>query len=52
MSVVVVRKTASEGRLPSRRRGSGQRVFDRADLEACLGRPAPDNDPADGVEAF
>src|SRR5574340_552852 len=40
MSVAGVRKAASEGRLPSRRIGAGHRVFDRADLNACLGRPA------------
>ncbi|WP_133169286.1 IS607 family transposase [Rhodococcus opacus] len=53
MSVVGVRKAASEGRLPSRRTGSGQRVFDRTDLDAYLGRPpAPDKAPADRVEAL
>src|SRR5574340_1600797 len=41
MSVAGVRKAASEGRLPSRRTGAGHRVFDRADLDAYLGRPAP-----------
>ena len=40
MSVVGVRKAASERRLPSRRTGSGHRIFDRADLDAYLGRPA------------
>jgi len=40
MSVVGVRKAAEEGRLPCRRSGSGQRLFDRADLDAYLGRPA------------
>ncbi|MFC9766239.1 IS607 family transposase [Rhodococcus jostii] len=40
MSVVGVRKAASEGRLPSRRTGSGHRIFDRADLDSYLGRPA------------
>jgi putative resolvase len=53
MSVVGVRKAASEGRLPSRRTGSGQRVFDRTDLDAYLGRPpALDKAPADRVEAW
>jgi excisionase family DNA binding protein len=53
MSVVGVRKAASEGRLPSRRIGSGQRMFDRTDLDAYLGRPpAPDKAPADRVEAW
>ncbi|MFD6062358.1 helix-turn-helix domain-containing protein [Rhodococcus wratislaviensis] len=42
MSVVGVRKAASEGRLPSRRTGSGQRVFDREDLDVYLGRPTRD----------
>lgn len=41
MSVVGVRKAAEEGRLPCRRSASGQRLFDRADLDAYLGRPAP-----------
>lgn len=41
MSVVGVRKASSEGRLPSRRTGAGHRIFDRADLDAYLGRPAP-----------
>ncbi|MFD7007085.1 helix-turn-helix domain-containing protein [Rhodococcus jostii] len=36
MSVVGVRKAASEGRLPSRRTGSGQRVVDREDLDVYL----------------
>lgn len=39
MSVVGVRKAAEEGRLPCRRSRSGQRLFDRADLDAYLGRP-------------
>ncbi|MDI9949149.1 excisionase family DNA-binding protein [Rhodococcus sp. IEGM 1305] len=39
-SVVRTRKAASEGRLPSRRTGSGHRIFDRADLDAYLVRPA------------
>ncbi|MHA4854720.1 hypothetical protein L1080_035130 [Rhodococcus sp. MSC1_016] len=53
MSVVGVRKAASEGRLPSRRTGSGQRVFDRTDLDAYLGRPpALDKAPVDRVEAL
>ena len=48
-----VRKAASEGRLPSLRTGSGQRVFDRTDLDAYLGRPpALDKAPADRVEAL
>jgi putative resolvase len=41
MSVVGVRRAAEEGRLPFRRSASGQRLFDRADLDAYLGRPAP-----------
>lgn len=41
MSVVGVRKAAEEGRLPFRRSGSGQRLFDRSDLDAYLGRPVP-----------
>jgi putative resolvase len=41
MSVVGVRKAAEEGRLPCRRSASGQRLFDRADLDAYLGRPVP-----------
>ncbi|ABG97139.1 possible DNA-binding protein [Rhodococcus jostii RHA1] len=46
MSVVGVRKAASEGRLPSRRTGSGQRVVDRQDLDVYLGRPTPESVPA------
>jgi putative resolvase len=38
--------------LPSRRTGSGQRVFDRADLDAHLGRSATDKVPVDRVEAL
>ena len=53
MSVVGVGKAASEGRLPSRRTGSGQRVFDRTDLDAYLGRPpALDKALVDRVEAL
>lgn len=44
MSVVGVRKAAAEGRLPCRRSASGQRLFDRADLDAYLGRPVPTDD--------
>lgn len=44
MSVVGVRKAAVEGRLPFRWSGSGQRLFDRADLDVYLGRPARDDD--------
>jgi putative resolvase len=39
MSVVGVRKAAVEGRLPCRRSASGQRLFDRTDLDVYLGRP-------------
>jgi predicted site-specific integrase-resolvase len=35
--------------LPCRRSGAGQRLFDRADLDACLGRPATGGD-AEGRE--
>jgi putative resolvase len=52
MSVVGVRKAASEGRLPSRRTGSGQRVFDRENLDVYLGRPTPESVPADRAEAL
>jgi excisionase family DNA binding protein len=41
MSVVGVRKAAEPGRLPCPRSASGQRLFDRADLDAYLGRPVP-----------
>lgn len=41
MSVVGVRKAAVEGRLAFRWSGSGQRLFDRADLDAYLGLPVP-----------
>ncbi|BAH54956.1 recombinase family protein [Rhodococcus opacus] len=51
VSVVGVRKAASAGRLPSRRTGSGQRVFDRADLDVYLGRPTWKNVRADRAEA-
>jgi hypothetical protein len=50
MSVVGVRKAAVEGRLPFRWSTSGQRLFDQADLDAYLGRPAaPD---ANGGQAI
>ncbi len=53
MSVVGVRKAAREGRLPFRRSGSGQRLFDQADLDAYLGRRAPAVDAVIGrVEAL
>jgi putative resolvase len=53
MSVVGVRKAAREGRLPFRRSGSGQRLFDQADLDAYLGRRAPVVDAVIGrVEAL
>jgi excisionase family DNA binding protein len=54
MSVVGVRKAAEEGRLPCRRSASGQRLFDRADLDAYLGRPVPVADAGgrDRVEAL
>lgn len=54
MSVVGVRKAAVEGRLAFRWSASGQRLFDRADLDAYLGRPAPDADAVVGerVEAL
>jgi excisionase family DNA binding protein len=52
MSVVGVRKAASEGRLPSRRTGSGQRVFDREDLDVYLGRPTPASVRVDRAEAL
>jgi putative resolvase len=54
MSVVGVRKAAEEGRLRCRRSASGQRLFDRADLDAYLGRPAPAIDPGgrERVEAL
>lgn len=54
MSVVGVRKATEEGRLPCRRSRSGQRLFDRADLDAYLGRPAPAMDPGgrERVEAL
>lgn len=55
MSVVGVRKAAVEGRLPFRWSASGQRLFDSADLDAYLGRPAaPDGEGVVGerVEAL
>ncbi|TQC41426.1 hypothetical protein EEB14_54805 [Rhodococcus sp. WS4] len=52
MSVAGVRKAASEGRLPSRRTGSGQRVFDREDLDVYRGRPTPESVRADSAEAL
>jgi putative resolvase len=53
MSVVGVRKAARGGRLPFRRSGSGQRLFDQADLDAYLGRRAPAVDAVIGrVEAL
>lgn len=54
MSVVGVRKAAVEGRLAFRWSASGQRLFDQADLDAYLGRRAPDADAAVGerVEAL
>ena len=54
MSVVGVRKAAVEGRLAFRWSASGQRLFDRADLDAYLGRPARDAGGAAGerVEAL
>ncbi len=54
MSVVGVRKAAVEGRWAFRWSASGQRLFDRADLDAYLGRPAPDADAVVGerVEAL
>jgi putative resolvase len=42
MSVVGVRKAADAGRLPFRWSVSGQRLFDRADLDVYAGRPAQD----------
>jgi predicted site-specific integrase-resolvase len=48
----VLDRLGSEGRLPSRRIGSGQRVFDRADLDTYHCRPATDNAPVDRVEAL
>jgi predicted site-specific integrase-resolvase len=42
MSVVGVRKASVEGRLAFRWSASGQRLFDRADLDAYLGLPVPD----------
>ncbi|MFD9670178.1 hypothetical protein ACFWAY_53180 [Rhodococcus sp. NPDC059968] len=38
--MVGVREAASEGRLPSRRTGSGHRILDRADLDSYRRRPA------------
>jgi len=52
MSVVGVRKAAAEGRIPSRRTGSGQRIFERADLDAYLGRPAAVCNPSVRIEAL
>jgi putative resolvase len=52
MSVVGVRKAAVEGRLAFRWSASGQRLFDQADLDAYLGRPAPDADEDEPVEAL
>ncbi|MGV7352572.1 IS607 family transposase [Mycobacterium kansasii] len=40
MSVVGVRKAAVEGRLPFRWSAARQRLFEQADLDAYLGRPA------------
>lgn len=51
MSVVRVRKAAERGRLECRRSRSGQRLFDRADLDAYLGRPVLAADAAQRVEA-
>jgi putative resolvase len=44
MSAVGVRRAAEEGRLSCRRSVVGQRLFDRVDLDAYLGRPAPAED--------
>ena len=52
MSVVGVRKAASDGRFPSRRTSSDQRVFDREDLDIYLGRPTPESVRADRAEAL
>jgi putative resolvase len=52
MSVVGVRKAASEGRLPSGRMSSGHRVFDREDLDAYLGRPRAAVWASERVEAL
>ncbi len=52
MSVAGVRKAASEGRLPCRRTASGQRVFDREDLDAYLRRPAQTSSTRERVEAW
>ncbi|MFC0448564.1 hypothetical protein [Rhodococcus jostii] len=52
MSVVEVRKAASEGRLPSRRTGSGRRVFDREDRDVYLGRPTPESVRAGRAEGL
>lgn len=53
MSVVGVRKAAAKGRLPFRWSASGQRLFDQADLDAYLGRPAGDGEaPDERVEAL
>jgi putative resolvase len=52
ISVVGARKAAERGRLECRRSGSGQRVFDRANLDAYLGRPVPAADAGRRVEAL
>ena len=38
--------------LPSRRTGSGRRVFDREDRDVYLGRPTPESVRADRAEAL
>ncbi len=52
MSVVGVRKAAREGRLPCRVSASGQRLFDRADLDVFLGREPIQPEAAERVEAL
>lgn len=47
-----MRKAAAEGRLPSRRTGSGQRIFEQADLDLYLGRPAAGRTPSARIEAL
>jgi putative resolvase len=52
MSVVGVRKASREGRLPFRRSGSGQRLFEQADLDTYLGRPVAVGGGVRRVEAL
>src|ERR1700677_5082850 len=52
MSVVGGRKASREGRLPFRRSGSGQRLFEQADLDTYLGRPVAVGGGVKRVEAL